>query len=76
MKARNLSLIGKGIALAMILATWFYRTFVLKEDGGAAILVYTGAVVGLFIDVAVNLALDKKKRTADPGAAPIAPDGA
>jgi hypothetical protein len=76
MKARTLSLIGKGIALAMILATWIYRTFVLKEDGGAAILIYTGAVVGLFADVAVNLALEKKKPAADTGSATIAPGGA
>jgi NADH:ubiquinone oxidoreductase subunit 6 (subunit J) len=76
MKARTLSLIGKGIALAMILATWFYRTFVLKEAGGAEILVYTGAVVGLFVDVAVNLALDKNKPTAEPTVVPTNPDGA
>jgi hypothetical protein len=76
MKARTLSLIGKGIALVMILVTWIYRTFVLKDDGATAILIYTGGVVGLFVDVAVNLALDKKKPTAEPTVVPINPDGA
>lgn len=74
MKARTLSLIGKGIALAMIVSTWFYRTFIIQEAGGAEILVYTGGVLGLFVDVAANLIVEKVK--GKPAEIPPAPAGA
>jgi hypothetical protein len=61
MKARTLSLIGKGIGLVIILVTWGYKLFILHEMSAVEVLAYSGGILGLFVDVAVNIALDKKK---------------
>lgn len=65
MKAKTLSLIGKGVGLAVILVTWGYLLFVKGTISAVDVLAYSGAITALFVDVAVNLGIDKFKKEAN-----------
>lgn len=64
MKAKTLSLIGKGVGLLVILVTWGYLLFVKGTISAVDVLAYAGAITALFVDVGVNLGLEKLKKDA------------
>jgi hypothetical protein len=70
MKAKTLSLIGKGVGLLVILVTWAYMLFVKNQASAVDVIAYSGAITALFVDVAVNLGIDKFKKEV-----PTTPDG-
>jgi hypothetical protein len=62
MKAKTLSLIGKGVGLLVILMTWAYMLFIKNQASAVDVIAYSGAITALFVDVAVNLGIDKFKK--------------
>jgi predicted membrane-bound spermidine synthase len=57
-KAKTLSLIAKGVAVAMLVGTWIFKVVL---DGGTALdaLLLAAGVLAVFGDVSLNIFFDK-----------------
>lgn len=63
MKAKDLSLLAKGIAIAIIITSWVMLTFFGKTINMTEVLMAAGGIAAVFSDVSLNILAEKFRAT-------------